>query len=310
VGSHLVERLMRDGAHVLCVSRSGDHRVTFSQVDGDCEFALSDITDAEQITHTLTAFRPAVVFHLAACRDGAESGSHRATCLNVNQLGTINVLEAARRANAQSFIYAHSSKVYGNASFPHRLDSPAAPICSYAIAKSAAWQFCQMIARLEADIELVGLCPTFIYGLRQNWNLIAYVYDCVRQGRPVKLSGGSQTRDPVFVDDAVDAFVRASLTPPKCEHAIPIGGGHEITVLNFCRAILRSLRSDLPIEEGAQTPRPTEIWRSCADNSAASHYLDWMPRTSLISGLEILAEQIRESVEQNEMQNVMSAVAK
>jgi nucleoside-diphosphate-sugar epimerase len=289
IGSHLAERLVADGADVLAVARGTGRLSQLTAIRGECVIGLADICDPDAITRMFRRFRPEVVFHLAAHPDASESFGQAAACMRINGLGLVNTLHAAAAAGAEVFVYGASAKDYGNAAVPYRAALPANPICSYAIVKTAGWQLCQLASSFS-PLKTVALRPTFVYGPRQTYNVITYARDCVTAGHPIRLQGGSQTRDPLYIDDAVDAFVSVAAAPRAWGHAVPIGGGQEITVRALCEAVVGVLHADVPVVADAQQPRATEIWRSNSDNADARRLFDWTPRTTLAAGLARLAE--------------------
>ncbi len=284
IGSHLTERLIREGAEVLALIRSFSRVGNLASTSADCALAVCDICDRDQIVGVMRRFKPEIVYHLAGHPDANESMAHIAECMRVNGVGAANVLEATRDCGSRLLVYGDSTKVYGNGPVPHRGDGPVQPICSYAIVKAAAWQL-YALATSFSDLKVVGLRPTFVYGPRQNRNVITYVRECAIAGRPIRLQGGSQTRDPLYIDDAVDAFVSAAVTPEAWGHSIPVGGGHELTVSSLCAAVLTAINASVPIVPDAEKERSTEIWRSYCDNTEAERLLAWRPRTSLPEGL-------------------------
>lgn len=284
IGSHLVERLVREGADVLAVGRTARHLERLAAVRGECAVALCDLGDPAEVQRTFRTFRPEIVYHLAAHPDGPESFEQFAACLTVNGVGLINALQAATACGAELFVYGDSTKVYGSRAVPYRAAHEPAPLCSYAIVKAAGWQLCQLAAAF-APLNIASVRPTFVYGPRQSRNLVTHVQDCVAAGRPVRLQGGTQTRDPLFVEDAVAAFAAVPQHPASWGHAIPVGGGCEMSVTSLCEAVLTALGARLPIVADADAARPTEVWRSSADNADAQRLLDWQPRVSLSEGL-------------------------
>jgi UDP-glucose 4-epimerase len=142
-----------------------------------------------------------------------------------------------------------------------------------------------LIASGFTDMQVCGLRPTFAYGPRQNPNLITYVQQCVRREHPVRLMGGSQTRDPIYVEDLARAFVAAAFTPAARNCALPVGGGCEISVADLSRSVVRLLDGDIDVIPEAEPPRRTEIWRSYCDNAEAGALLGWSPNVSLEEGL-------------------------
>jgi nucleoside-diphosphate-sugar epimerase len=284
IGSHLTEHLVRNGADVLAVARSTRRLQNLEAVASDCRFALSDILDRDSLGAALGEFKPEVVFHLAADIDAGETFTHMAASLESNAIGTANVLEAASSAGSAVFVYADSCKVYGNGPVPYRQAQPEAPICSYAVAKAAGWQLCRLVGTLTG-MAVCGLRSTFTYGPRQNPNLITHARDCVARGVPVRLLGGSQTRDLLYVDDAVRAYVAAATQPAARGCSVPIGGGRELSVVEICREVVSLMGSRIEVIAGAQQPRLTEIWRSYCDNAEAKDLLGWSPAVSLSEGL-------------------------
>lgn len=289
LGSHLTERLVRDGASVLAVARN--RRLgNLAAVASDCRFAPADILDRERLCAALGAFRPQTVFHLAADVDAPESFAHMRASIAGNATGTAHALEAAANAGAETFVYADSCKVYGNGPVPYREAQPDAPLCSYAMGKAAGWRLCQLASAMTG-MAVCSLRSTSAYGPRQNPNLITHVCDCARRNVPVRLMGGSQTRDLLYVEDAVGAFVAAAVEPAAWGHAIPIGGGAERSVLEICREIVSALGASIEVIADAQQPRLTEIWRSYCDNAEAKESLGWSPRIALREGLARTLEQ-------------------
>ena len=285
IGSHLVERLVAEGANVLAVARSFSRLQHLAAVRGDCAIALCDLTDRDDAVRTFRMFRPEIVYHLAAHPDGPEGFDQFAACLQVNGLGLVNALQAAASSGAELFVYGDSTKVYGNGQVPFRASQPSSPLCSYAVIKTAAWHLCRL-AESFCSIHIAAIRPTFVYGPRQNRNIVTHVRECVASGRPIRLQGGAQTRDPLYVSDAVAAFAAVPQHPSSWGQPIPIGGGREMTVTSLCESVLAALGVRAPIVEDAEAARPTEVWRSSSDNGDARRLLDWEPRVNLSEGLQ------------------------
>ncbi len=291
IGSHLTERLVAEGARVLALARSARRVGNLEAVRADVEFVTCDIMGSDGVTDLLTRFAPDTVFHLADHPDGPEDFAQMRRALVMNGLGTVAALEAARSSGADLFVYGDSAKVYGNGPAPYRMNQPVQPICSYAIGKAAAWQLCQL-AQSSGGPAVVGLRPTLVYGPRQGMNLVEYVRSCAQARRPARLLGGHQTRDPLFIGDVVDAFLRVAVTPEARGQAIPVGGGHEMSVLDLARAVIAAIGTDGVVETSLET-RPTEIWRCVADNTDAGRVLGWRPATTLQDGLARTFAQAR-----------------
>jgi nucleoside-diphosphate-sugar epimerase len=287
IGSHLVDRLVAERVPVLAIARSEIRRENLEGATGGYEFAACDIAASPDMVDIFARFKPTIVYHLAAKPDAAETQEHIEASLKVNAFGTLKVLEAAQQVGVSRVVYGGTSKIFGHHQVPSNAKTPSNPLSSYAIGKSTAWQLCKLFSTLY-KMETVCLHPAFVYGPRQNWNLIRYIERCVHRGEVVRLQGGGQTRDPLYVGDVVDAYLAAGIRPGVNGEAVPVGGGVEVTVSQLARKILEALgMPDAPIEIGGEQPRPTEIWRNYTDNRDAERLLGWRPRTSLDQGLRL-----------------------
>lgn len=285
LGSHMVERLLQEGAIVGALARTEGKLAEIPQCS-KWVFLGCDLTDAERTRETIASFAPQILFHFASHPDGQEHFDRATVAVQGNIIATLNVLEAFRLCGGELFVYGDSCKVYGDSDVPYRATMPLKPISSYAIAKAAGWEFCQLYSRLYG-LATVSVRPTLIYGPRQSYNLISYVVERVlEQGAEVPLDGGTQTRDPLFVEDAMDAFVAiAQLGVQGAGHIINIGGGNEQSVSDLAAMTISLMGSRAHIVSVPARTRPTEMQRSYCDNVEAQRILGWQPRTDLPTGL-------------------------
>src|SRR5271166_1899644 len=222
VGSTLVDRLLAEGHQVVGVDNlstgsAANLETAFSGKGmGTGRFTLVAVDiQAPELTDIVTGTSPDVIFHLAAQVDLRASVSDPQFDAQSNVLGTINLCEASRRAGVQRIVYAASGgSRYGT---PTRLpvdeSTPVSPLSPYAVAKLAGELY------LGAYAGMYGLARIFlalanVYGPRQNPHgeagVIAVFGSALATGRPVTVYGdGPAARDYVYVDDVVDAFVRA-----------------------------------------------------------------------------------------------------
>lgn len=282
IGSNLVSALVQAGADVLGLDLD---RVAPPD-DYPAPVRVTDLADLSEVVSVVADFRPRYVYHLAAAPDGTESYDQIMRSLNGGLLLTVNLLEAFRQHPGELFVFADSSKVYGDPGVGYRESLPEDPRSSYAIAKSAAWQFCRYHHRLYGT-NVVSIRPTVVYGPGQPRNLISFVIEQVLAGVPtVRLMGGQQTRDPLYLDDLVEAYLRLPRYRERItDRIINLGGGHEISIADLARKIARLMDSELAVEVDQTQARPTDSARSFSDNSEAADLLDWHPRVRLDDGL-------------------------
>lgn len=288
IGGHLVERLLAAGAEVASLDRAG------AGVPAAARRFDADLADEAATCGALASFHPDLVFHLAAHPDAAEDLAQHRAVISANIGGVAHLLEAMRLAGCRELVYGDSTKVYGNCEVPYRASLPPQPTSSYAIAKWAGWEFCRLHRRLHG-LKAVSIRPTMIYGPRQAFNLFTFVVRSALEGRPaVRLSGGSQTRDPLYIDDAVRAYLRAGSRAAAIDGSVVnIGGGTERSVEGLARETLRVLGSAATVECAEAQARPTEIWRSWCDNREARELLGWAPQVTFEEGLRRTIEFIR-----------------
>jgi nucleoside-diphosphate-sugar epimerase len=230
--------------------------------------------------------QPDIVFHLAAHPDGRESGEQTYAVLQHNLAGLANLLEALRELPSVALVYGDSAKVYGNSGVPYRSYQPVEPLSTYAVSKAAGWGLIDVYRRVHG-IEAVGLRPTLVYGPAQGFNLFSFLANAISSGsEEIALDGGAQTRDPVYVDDAVSAFIAAGNHCSSLNgRNLPLSGGREISVLELAELTVRLLGGQQRVVCRPTKVRPTETMRSWCDNTEISSELGWTPSTSLEEGI-------------------------
>ena len=283
IGSALVHRLTNFGAEITAVARRP------GRLDPDANayrFVPCDLRSAEQIRAVVEAAQPQVVFHLAAHPDCAESSQQTQAVIQHNIVGLSHLLDALLTLPAVSLIYGDSAKVYGNGRVPYRSDQALDSLSTYAVSKEAGWRLIDVYRRVHG-LQAAGLRPTLVYGPGQSFNLFTYLINAVKSGREeIALDGGAQTRDPLFIDDAIDAFVAAAAYMPRINGLnLPIGGNCEMSVADITRQTVRLLGGRQKVLMRPSCVRPTETLRSWCDNAEAKTLLDWSPCVSFEEGI-------------------------
>ncbi len=295
VGAHLTERLLMAGHEVVVLTRQTGTPSRLLRLAGHPGFQLRqcDPLVAQQLFLCFAAERPDFVYHLAAQPDATEDFKQVRQVIDGNISMTVNLLEACRRYPVELFVYTDSSKVYGNQPVPYHADTLPAPICSYAIAKLAGWNFCEFY-RQHHDVPSVSVRPTLIYGPGQGYNLINFVVESIIKGRhEITLMGGQQTRDPLFIDDAISLFAGLmSVSEQANGQVINIGGGKEYSITEIATRIAVSMRVNVRVRADESQVRPTEIWRSCSHSEEARALLGWRAEVSLDQGLQRTIESL------------------
>jgi UDP-glucose 4-epimerase len=302
IGSTLVDRLLADGHAVAGIDDLSSGRSTnldMAQQQPDFEFVKADIVDADLIG-LLAEIRPEVIFHLAAQISVSHSVEDPPFDASVNVVGTVRLAEAARRAGVRKIVHTSSGgSVYGTPpTYPTSEDVPSNPASPYAASKVAGEVYLNTFRNLYG-LECSHIAPANVYGPRQDPHgeagVVAIFSRALLSGRPTKIFGdGSDTRDYVFVDDVVDAFVRASGDEGGGQR-FNIGTGVETSVRQLHSAIANA--AGAPDEPEFHPPRLGDLRRSCLDISRAEKVLGWRPKVKVEDGVARTVAFFRE--EQN-----------
>jgi UDP-glucose 4-epimerase len=282
IGSHLVDALLGRGDEVVAVDNLSTGRA--EQVNRGAELVEADLRDGDALGRVLTRTRPDVCFHLAAQADVRVSVERPDYDADVNVLGTIRVLEAARAVGAQVVFSSTGGAIYGECRRPAAEDDPLAPISPYGASKLAGEEYLATWNRLHGS-EHVALRFGNVYGPRQDPHgeagVVAIFFGRLAEGRPVTIFGtGQQTRDYVYVGDVVAATLAAAGRPGG---VFNVGTGRETSVLELYDGCRRVSGVDLEPEFGEL--RLGELERSVLDPERAAAELGFRAEVSLDEGL-------------------------
>lgn len=287
IGSNLVDALVARGdeAHVLDDLSKGSRE----NVSSTAHLHVADIREPDEV---FDAVRPDVVFHLAAQADVRVSVEKPAMDADVNVLGTIRILEAARRHGAKVVFASSGGAAYGECDGPAPESAPLRPLAPYGTSKLCGEEYLSTWNRLYGASH-VSLRLGNVYGPRQmphgEAGVVAIFMGLLRDGgTPTIFGDGSQTRDYVFVGDVADAMLRALDVPGG--GAYNVGTGVETSVVALYDAVRAA--SGVDREPSFAPARLGELQRSVLDASYAERELGWRPRHSLADGLAATWEWI------------------
>jgi UDP-glucose 4-epimerase len=291
IGSHLVDALVERGDEVIVLDdlSTGRRENLTGALKAGAELVEADVTDAAALAGVIDARRPEIAFHLAAQIDVRVSVSDPAFDLTVNVGGTINLLEAARRAEVGRVVFASTGgAIYGegsNRELPLDESSECLPDAPYGQSKYAAEGYLSLYARLYG-MSTIALRLGNVYGPRQDplgeAGVVAIFCGALLESRTPRVFGdGEQTRDYVYVGDIVEAMLAAGSS--SAVGTFNVGTGDQTSVLDLGRMI--SAACDRPFEPQMDAPRPGEVQRIAIDSSRAAAELGWRATTPLDEGL-------------------------
>ena len=289
LGSHLVDRLVDEGWVVLVLddlSSGKVSRLAAARRRGSVSVHKIDIRSGG-LVDAVGRFSPELVFHLAAQTSVSVSMKDARLDAAVNITGSLNLLEAARIAKAKRVVFASTGgALYGaGASLPAREETRRRPDSPYGISKKVVEDYLGFWRR-SRGLDYAVVRPANIYGPRQDPSgeagvVAVFARACLDRRRPTIFGSGTDTRDYVYVEDVVDALVRAG--DKGGGGTYNIGTGVEISTQEVYDAIARHARfGGSPVYA---PPRPGDVPRSVLDCGLARQELGWRPFTDFEDGI-------------------------
>jgi dTDP-glucose 4,6-dehydratase len=303
IGSHLTERLVDEGAHLRAFvrynSRSDIGLLSLLPPEklAAVQVISGDLRDVEAVRSAVKGVD--TVFHLGALIAIPYSYVHPREVIEVNVLGTTNVLMAGRDFAVRRIIHTSTSEVYGTAQYtPIDEGHPLQGQSPYSASKIGADKIVESFVR-SFELPVATLRPFNTYGPRQSARAVIPTIITQALARDeIRLGSLTPQRDLTFVADTVDGFVRMATHNAAVGQEVNIGADATITIGELVNKILRIVGRDLPIVTDEQRLRPagSEVLRLWADNRKAAELIGWRPQISLDEGLARTVDWIRQNL--------------
>ena len=275
IGSHVASLLRSNGLEVFTMDLVGEGSL----------HTLMDLRSKELKTF-VKQIQPEVIIHLAAQVDVVSSMSNPKDDLEINGLGTLELVQAAGLAGVKKFIFVGSGgAIYDSASpMPVNELANTNPVSPYGLSKLLAEGYVRIFCQ-EFGIEWVSLALSNCYGdVRHHKRGVIYnFYDCLINDDAPIINGAEVTRDFVHVDDVARAIFLAIGKTPNCR--VNISSNSEVTLLELCNLVASVLGKET--SPNIRELREGDVLRSRLDNSLAKKLLGWSPEVDLISGLKM-----------------------
>ncbi len=316
IGSHLTERLLRDGLDVVVVDNMDPYydlrlkRKNLEAVEqaartegaGAYTYVDADVTDLPALRSVVEEHRPQAVFHEAAQAGVRASVDDPYKPNRVNVVGTLNVLVASRDAGVDRVVNASSSSVYGTVAYlPFDEVHPTVPVSPYGVSKLAAEHYCRVFHEVYG-IPTVSLRYFTVYGPRMRPDLAVPRFSkrLMRGLSPVIFGDGEQTRDYTFIEDIVEANAR--LLDPRVEltgQSVNVGSSRRISINELVEVLGDLIGSEAePVHEERAVGDARDTWASIDE---ARRLIGYEPSTSLEDGLAAFLEWFRADPEAQEL---------
>ncbi len=302
IGSHLVERLVRDGHAVRALVHYNSRNdwalleLLPPDVRAAIEVVTGDVQDPFGVDRAVEGCE--VVYHLASLIAIPYSYVAPQTYVATNIAGAVNVMQAALRHGVRRVVHTSTSECYGTAQYvPIDEKHPLQGQSPYSASKIGADMIAESYYR-SFGLPVAIIRPFNTYGPRQSARaVIPTIISQALAGSSVRLGALTPTRDLNFVDDTVQGFMRVAATDAAVGQVTNVGSGREISIGDLARLILDLLGSDVAIECDEQRLRPekSEVERLLCDNSKARRLLGWEPGVTLEEGLQRTIAWLRDN---------------
>lgn len=293
IGANLIRRLSKNNPKIHLIVCQNTNIWRLNEIESKLFLHRSNLLDLAIIKRLIRQIQPTLIFHLAA--HGSYSiQTNTEQIIQTNILGTLHLLEALQQGNYRAFINTGSSSEYGTKNSPMSERDNLEPLTMYAASKASATLMCRAYA-LTYQKPIVTLRPFSIYGpWEEPTRFIPTVITSLLENKTINLTAGVVRRDFVYVDDMIDAYIKASEHANRFKGEVfNIGTGKQHSNDEVIKLLATLLKTNPRITKGTYPRRSfdTETW--IANNSSARKKLEWIPKHSLIRGLEKMIKWIR-----------------
>lgn len=301
IGSHLVEHLVKLGAKVKAMVHYNSLGtwgwLDNSAVKKDINIFSGDITDRDSVHKAVKNCD--IIFHLAALIGIPYSYKAIFSYLQINIMGTFNIIQAAKELGVERIIHTSTSEVYGTAQYvPIDEGHPLQAQSPYSATKIGADKLVESFYR-SFNLPVVIVRPFNVYGPRQSARaIIPTIITQALSGKKVYLGAVKPKRDFTFVNDTIKGFIAAAETKKNVlGEVINIASGEEITIEDLASLIIRltGRRVQIMIVPERIRPKESEVNRLLADTAKARKILNWKPKVSLETGLKSTIDWFKKS---------------
>lgn len=293
IGSHLAQKLAQLEYEVTILDNLDPYydveikkkNIELVLRNKNCNFVNGDILDKDQLEDVVKD-EVEFIYHEAAQPGVRASVDNPLKPNEVNVKGTLNVLDAARRADVKRVINASSSSVYGKVEYlPFDEKHPTQPLAPYGVSKLVAEHYCRVYNELYG-IPTVSLRYFTVYGPRMRPDLAIPIFAraLIKGESPMIFGNGEQTRDLTYIDDIVSANLMLLKTDGADGETLNIGGGKRITVIQLFDYLKRLLESEVEPIYGEEIKGDAR--HTLSNIEKAEKLIGYKPTTDIETGLE------------------------
>ena len=299
IGSNIASALASSGARVRVIDDlSTGYRENLEEIGGDMDFVNASVADETALRRALEDVE--LVFHEAAIPSVPRSVENPRQTHIASVDSTFSLLLASKERKVRRVVYAASSSAYGDQpTLPKREDMLPDPLSPYAVAKLVGEYYCQVFTRVY-NLETLSLRYFNVFGPRQDPSsqysgvISRFISALLKGERPVIYGDGEHSRDFTYIDNVVEANLKAAETSKGLGSVINVATGQRIS-LNQLLEELKKLTGKKDVNADYQKPRAGDVVHSLADITRARELLDFEPRVALREGLQLTIDWWKQS---------------
>jgi len=299
IGSHIASALASSGARIRVIDDlSTGYRENLEEIGDDVDFIHGSLADEKSLRKALADVE--LVFHEAAIPSVPRSVENPRQTHIASVESTFSLLLAAHESKVRRVVYAASSSAYGDQPTLPKVETMLPePLSPYAVAKLVGEQYCQVFTRVYG-LETVSLRYFNVFGPRQDPSsqysgvISRFISALLGGERPVIYGDGEQSRDFTYIDNVVDANLKAAESTKAVGQVVNVANGERIT-LNQLLAELKTLTGKSDVVADYQPPRAGDVKHSLADITRARELLGFAPRVDLATGLQLTMDWWKQS---------------
>ena len=299
IGSHLVDRLLEQGHHVICLDNFDPYydpaikrkNIQHCLDNENFELIEGDILDKNLLKKIIRDGNIDYIFHNAAQAGVRVSVENPVKPHEINATGTLNVLETSLDSSVKKIINASSSSVYGKAEYlPFDEVHPKTPVSPYGVSKLAAEHYCRVFNEVYG-LKTTSLRLFTVYGPRMRPDLAISIFTKkALNNETIEIFGdGKKTRDFTYIDDVVEANMKAIKKGDG--EVYNVGSGKRISVIELAEKIIDITQSDSKVV--FTDPRKGDAEHTWANIEKAKRELDWGPKYDIHTGLKKYIEYVQ-----------------
>jgi len=290
IGSNIVEELLRLKAQVIVFDNlSTGKKENLKDFFGKSNFRFiqGDLRNRKETEKVVKEVE--YILHQAAIPSVARSVQDPKSTFEANVLGTLNLLIAAKKYKVKKIVYASSSSIYGPGPIPKKEEMLPNPISPYALSKFTGEKLCQIFSKIY-DLPTICLRYFNVFGPRQDPKseyaavIPKFIFAFLNEKRPVIYGDGFQTRDFTFIENVIEANLKALHSEFKNGEVFNIACGKQISLLELLDILNKIFNRD--VKPYFDKERPGDIKHSFADISKAKKDLNYIPNMFFEEGLK------------------------